>query len=141
MSEFRADPLDVVAPGDWVNVHERFFEAAAIRAWGTYSAALRRPLLPTVMAGAAGLCVAVAMPVQAQEGTAPVAVFDQPREGLDPKGLDIGAFRLFPSLTVSETFDDHLFAAENGEPVALIPAVTGALEIRKECGTETGVQA
>src|SRR3546814_17157041 len=84
------------------------------------------------MAGAAGLCVAVAMPVQAQEGTAPVAVFDQPREGLDPKGLDIGAFRLFPSLTVSETFDDNIFAEENGEQVDLITAVTGAVAARSE---------
>src|SRR3546814_18887067 len=84
------------------------------------------------MAGAAGLCVAVAMPVQAQEGTAPVAVFDQPREGLDPKGLDIGAFRLFPSLTVSETFDDNIFAEENGEQVDLITAVTGAVVARSE---------
>src|SRR3546814_15673880 len=85
------------------------------------------------MAGAAGLCVAVAMPVQAQAGTAPVAVFDQPREGLDPKGLDIGAFRLFPSLTVYETFDDNIFAAENGDYVALITAVTGAEVARSEC--------
>src|SRR3546814_9752172 len=103
-----------------------------MRAWGTCSAARRRPLLPTVMAGAAGLCVAVAMPVQAQEGTAPVAVFDQPREGLDPKGLDIGAFRLFPSLTVSETFDDNIFAEENGEQMDLITAVTGAVVARSE---------
>src|SRR3546814_16689358 len=72
------------------------------------------------------------MPVQAQEGTAPVAVFDQPREGLDPKGLDIGAFRLFPSLTVSETFDDNIFAEENGEQVDLITAVTGAVVARSE---------
>src|SRR3546814_9572527 len=84
------------------------------------------------MAGAAGLCVAVAMPVQAQEGTAPVAVFDQPREGLDPKGLDIGAFRLFPSLTVSEPFDDNIFAEEYGEQVDLITAVTGAVVARSQ---------
>src|SRR3546814_20429120 len=84
------------------------------------------------MAGAAGLCVAVAMPVQAQEGTAPVAVFDQPREGLDPKGLDIGAFRLFLSLTVSETFDDNIFAEENGAQVDLITAVTGAAVARRQ---------
>src|SRR3546814_20039519 len=97
-----------------------------MRAWGTYSAALRRPLLPTVMAGAAGLCVAVAMPVQAQEGTAPVAVFEQPREGLDPKGLDIGHFRLFPSLPASETLADKLFSEKQGEPGDLITTETGA---------------
>src|SRR3546814_16027449 len=109
-----------------------------MRAWGTYSAALRRPLLPTVMAGAAGLCVAVAMPVPAQEGTAPVAVFDQPRAGLDPKGLAIGAFRLFPSLTVSQTFDNHIFAETKGQPGGLLTALTGDVSPEGRRGGEEG---
>src|SRR3546814_19999629 len=42
------------------------------------------------------------------------------------------SFRLFPSLTVSETFDDNIFAEENGEQVDLITAVTGAVVARSE---------
>jgi hypothetical protein len=87
-----------------------------------------------VLAGAAGFCVAAAtaVPAQAQEGEEPVAVFNQPREGLDPKGLDLGGFRLFPSLTVSETFDDNIFADEDGEQVDLITSVTGGALLRSE---------
>src|SRR3546814_8720288 len=84
------------------------------------------------MAGAAVLCVAVAMPVQAQEGDEPVAVFDQPREGLDPKGLDLGGFRLFPSLTVSETYEDNIFAEEDDEEADFITAIPGGALLRSE---------
>src|SRR3546814_17317368 len=56
MSEFRADPLDFVAPGDVVNVHQRFFSAAAIRPWGPYSPAFRPPLSPPGLAGGPNLC-------------------------------------------------------------------------------------
>lgn len=73
-----------------------------------------------------------ALPAQAQEGDEPVAVFDQPREGLDPKGLDLGGFRLFPSLTVSETYDDNIFAEEDGEQADLITAITGGALLRSE---------
>ena len=93
-----------------------------------------RPLLPSVVAGAAGVCLAVAapLPAGAQEGAEPVPVFNQPREGLDPKGFDLGGFRLFPSLTVSETFDDNIFADEDGEQVDLITTTTAALTARSE---------
>src|SRR3546814_20239283 len=57
MSEFRADPLDFVEPGDVVNVHERFFSAAALRTWGKYTAAPQGPRLPPLLAGAAGVGV------------------------------------------------------------------------------------
>src|SRR3546814_21168152 len=83
------------------------------------------------MAGAAGLCVAVAMPVQAQECTAPVAVFDQPREGLDPHGPDIAACRLFPPPTVSGTSEANLFTEANGQQGDLITALTAALGARR----------
>ncbi|HEY9538682.1 MAG TPA: outer membrane beta-barrel protein [Kiloniellaceae bacterium] len=69
---------------------------------------------------------------QAQEGDEPVAVFDQPREGLDPKGLDLGGFRLFPSLTVSETYDDNIFAEEDDEEADFITAITGGALLRSE---------
>ena len=77
----------------------------------------------------AGLSAQAAL---AQEGTEPVAVFDQPREGLEPKGFDLGAFRLFPYATVSETYDDNIFADEDGEQSDFITAITGGALLRSE---------
>jgi hypothetical protein len=86
-----------------------------------------------MLAGVAGVSAAVAVvPAQAQEGEEPVAVFNRPREGLDPKGLDLGAFRLFPSLTVSETYDDNIFADEDGEEADFITSITGGAQLRSE---------
>jgi len=91
------------------------------------------------LAGAAGigLCAAGG-PAQAQEGQQglegdePVAVFNQPREGLTPKGIDLGGFRLFPYATVSETYDDNIFADEDGEQSDFITALTAGARLRSE---------
>ena len=86
-----------------------------------------------MLAGVAGVSAAAAVvPAQAQEGEEPVAVFNRPREGLDPKGLDLGAFRLFPSLTVSETYDDNIFADEDGKEADFITSITGGAQLRSE---------
>lgn len=55
-----------------------------------------------------------------------------PREGLDPKGLDLGGFRLFPFLTLSETYDDNIFAEEDDTQSDLITAITGGARLRSE---------
>ena len=88
---------------------------------------MRRPLL----AGAAFLCVLSAS-AQAQEGTAPVAVFDRARPAFDPKGLDLGGFRLYPSATVSETYDDNIFADDSGAEDDFITAASAALRAQSE---------
>ena len=80
-----------------------------------------------VGAAAVYLFAAADPAAQAQEGTEPVAVFDQPREGLDPKGIDLGGFRLFPSATVSETYDDNIFADEDGEQADFITSLTAGV--------------
>lgn len=79
-----------------------------------------------------GLVAAGALPASAQEGDEPVAVFDQPRPGLEPKGIDLGGFRLFPSLTLSETYDDNIFADEDDAEDDFITSVTAALLARSE---------
>lgn len=99
---------------------------------GNYVIAVARPLLSALMTGVASLCFATVGSAQAQEGEEPVAVFDQPREGLDSKGIDLGGFRLFPSLTLSETYDDNIFAEEEGEQADLITALTGGARLRSE---------
>lgn len=79
------------------------------------------------------MAAAAAVPAHAQEeGTEPVAVFDRPREGLDPKGLDLGGFRLFPSVRVDETYDDNIFADEDGEEADFITSITGGALLRSD---------
>src|SRR3546814_8439523 len=44
----------------------------------------------------------------------------------------LGGFRLFPSLTVSETYDDNIFAEEDDEEADFITAITGGVLLRSE---------
>lgn len=67
-----------------------------------------------------------------QEGSEPVAVEDRPRAGYDAKGLDLGGFRLFPRLSVSETYDDNIFADESDTQDDLITSTAASLLLRSE---------
>jgi hypothetical protein len=49
-------------------------------------------------------------PAQVFDKTGPVAVQERTRPDLEPQGLRVGAFRLFPSLKETGTYDDNLFA-------------------------------
>lgn len=91
-------------------------------------------MLHSALTGAVGFCIAAAAasPTVAQEGDEPVAVFDQPREGLDPKGFDLDGFRLFPSLTVTETYDDNIRADEDDAEDDFITTVSAGLLARSE---------
>ncbi|MFZ2103014.1 MAG: outer membrane beta-barrel protein, partial [Oricola sp.] len=70
--------------------------------------------------------------VRAQEGEQPVAVFDRARPAFDPKGIDLGGFRLYPSAAASETYDDNIFADDSGEQDDFITAVSAALLAESE---------
>ncbi|MGF1630916.1 MAG: outer membrane beta-barrel protein [Kiloniellaceae bacterium] len=70
--------------------------------------------------------------MRAQEGAQPTAVFDRPRPGLDPKGIDLGGFRLYPTLGLSETYDDNIFADEEDEEADFITSMTAALLAQSE---------
>ncbi len=94
-----------------------------------------RQMACAVLAGglAGGLTVPLAVaPAAAQESGEPVAVFERPREAFDAKGLDLGGFRLFPRLSVSETYDDNVFADESGEEDDFITSVAASLVARSE---------
>ncbi|GAB4376340.1 MAG: outer membrane beta-barrel protein [Kiloniellaceae bacterium] len=78
------------------------------------------------LAGVALLCLLPAA-AEAQEGAEPVAVFDRARPAFDPKGLDLGGFRLYPSATVTETYDDNIFADDGGAEDDFITAASAAL--------------
>src|SRR5690242_13540193 len=65
--------------------------------------------LPTIP-GFAPPGTAPESPAQVFDKTGPVAVQDRPRPDIEPQGLRLGAFRLFPSLKETATYDDNLFA-------------------------------
>lgn len=73
------------------------------------------------------VALSLGLAARAQEGEGPVAVFDRPRPGLDPKGIDLGGFRLFPRAAVSESYDDNIFADDSGKEPDLITTVSAAL--------------
>lgn len=68
----------------------------------------------------------------AQEGNEPVAVFDRSRDAFDAKGLDLGGFRLFPRASISETYDDNVFADENDTKDDFITSVAASLLAKSE---------
>lgn len=87
-----------------------------------------------LQAGAAAVCLVLVLPslARAQEGSAPTAVFERPRSGYDAKGIDLGGFRLFPTATVSETYDDNIFAVEDGAESDFITSLSAALVAESE---------
>src|SRR3546814_19453782 len=75
------------------------------------SAALRVTkylLLGTVM----GTAAVLSFPSNAQEPDRGQTVLERPRPDFDPKGLPVGGFRIFPQVTVQESYDDNIRAAD-----------------------------
>jgi len=103
----------------------------AVFAPGKYRVGRRVPAAALALLAALA-AVSVELVAQAQEGEGPLAVFDRPRSGYDPKGFDLGGFRLFPRAAVSETFDDNVFADDDGEKQDLITSVSAALLAESE---------
>jgi len=54
-------------------------------------------------------------PVHSQDPDPNVSVTDRPRPAYDPLGLRAGGYLIFPSLTVSEIYDDNVFADSEDE--------------------------
>jgi hypothetical protein len=70
--------------------------------------------------------------VPLNDASGPTAVFDRARPEYDAKGIDLGGFRLFPTATVSETYDDNIFAEDSGEEDDFITAITAGLLAKSE---------
>ncbi len=54
-------------------------------------------------------------PVMAQEIPRGETVKSRPKPELDPAGIRMGGFLLYPKVSVSESFDDNIMSAENNE--------------------------
>lgn len=56
-------------------------------------------------------------------------VADRPRPGYDPIGIRAGSFVILPSVNVSETYDDNIFATKNDEVDDFITKVSPQIDI------------
>ena len=68
-------------------------------------------------------------------GTAPErgeTVFDRNRPDFDAKGIPAGGFRVFPSLTVRQAYDDNVFATDVDEEGDVITLISPEIDVRSE---------
>ena len=82
------------------------------------------------LAGALGPTVAWAEPVSE---TAPLVSADL--QDYEPKGLDVGGFRLLPQVELSLLADDNVYASPTGERSDAIFTLTGGIEARRRSGS------
>jgi hypothetical protein len=82
------------------------FNRASLGLWGVLAAAV---LLPA-SAGAQALVVPTYIGMTAEN----VGVIDLARPEYDAKGIPLGGFRLFPSMSVSASYDDNVFRVPDG---------------------------
>src|SRR3546814_13984988 len=59
-----------------------------------------------------GTAAVLSFPSNAQEPDRGQTVLERPRPDFDPKGLPVGGFRIFPQVTVQESYDDNIRAAD-----------------------------
>lgn len=81
--------------------------------------------------------------LHAQEPSPNVAVTDRGRPAYDPLGIRAGTFLVFPSLTVSENYDDNIFAEPDDETSDFITLLEPRVDIvsnfpRHELGLTLG---
>lgn len=58
------------------------------------------------------------------------SVADRPRPGYDAVGIRAGSFIILPSLNVSETYDDNVFATKNGKVDDFVTRVIPQVDIK-----------
>lgn len=59
-------------------------------------------------------------------------VFDRNRPDFDAKGIPAGGFRIFPSLTVRQAYDDNVFATDVDEEGDFITLISPEIDVRSE---------
>jgi hypothetical protein len=64
--------------------------------------------------------VAPPSPATVFDKTGPVAVQERTRPDLEPQGLRLGAFRVFPSLKETTSYDDNLFAESSNASAGVV---------------------
>lgn len=87
-----------------------------------------------LLTGAAVLTIVpfVATPALAQDVQRGVTVTERARPELDPLGMRVGGFLLFPSVSVEETHSDNIFKANEAEKEDFITVVTPSLALSSD---------
>ena len=85
--------------------------------------------LPIPAAVAAVLCLG---PAVAQEPERGATVTERSRPELDPLGLRLGSFLVYPRLAVGERFDDNIFAVDDNWDADFITTVTPDARIQSD---------
>ena len=75
-----------------------------------------------------------ALPVRNLEPRRGETVRERERPELDPLGIHAGSFFIFPSVTLSESYNDNIFADPNNEESDLITTVSPGLTVRSDWG-------
>lgn len=61
-----------------------------------------------------------------------VTVTERAKPELDPLGVRAGAFKILPSIDITETYNDNIFASANNERSDLITGITPALKFQSD---------
>ena len=68
-------------------------------------------------------------PVSAQEPKRGETVTDRGRPELDPLGIRLGSFLLYPKLTLSQSYDDNIYSTDDSEESDLITIVSPSFQL------------
>lgn len=74
----------------------------------------------------------IAPAVWAQAGGTPETVTERARPEVDPLGVRMGAFLLFPKLGVAERYNDNIFADENDEVDDFITVISPSVNLQSQ---------
>src|SRR3546814_11521586 len=77
-----------------------------------------------------GTAAVLSFPSNAQEPDRGQTVLERPRPDFDPKGLPVGGFRIFPQVTVQESYDDNIRAADENTESDFITTISPRIDIR-----------
>ena len=95
---------------------------------------IRRHLSRTLLA--AGLVAAWSggeiSSAHAQDESRTTTVTERARPELDPLGVRVGGFLVFPNASISESFDDNIFASDRGAVDDLITNITPEIVVKSD---------
>ena len=93
---------------------------------------MNRNLSGLALASAVLMAVSVTTSAVAQTDSRTTTVTERPRPELDALGVKSGAFTIFPSIEVSETYNDNIFATDAGTIDDFITTITPAVRVSSD---------
>ena len=93
---------------------------------------MNRNLSGLAIAFAVVLALPVGAPAFAQTDSRTTTVMDRERPELDALGAKAGGFTLYPSVEIDQTYNDNIFATQNGEIDDFITTIRPAVRIESD---------